>query len=1166
MKKESILSTATAILLLICSLPPIAMTTGPIQPPVAADTLYVGRDGWGPRYADPIRVDDEQSQELIFNAYDTLIIFGAPVTNSWRMWDVHEQYWDFSPSLATNVPIWQEVVADFHGLASIPPAGDPTGIPLEILPPDASEYVICGWVDNNPDGMLGQCDVIYISERLAGVEVTCRAWHVLSFNQSINVLHLHRFYYDFSIRMDDGHGNPISFVDNLGNVVDTFDIYDAEYSFKRGLVQDQVGSPMWKFYKPFFDQMSSDWWDTGNPADAYCLSWLINDTVEVLPGNVLRINVGVAFPDAAFKQILCGTWASIVSKEWCIEKGCWNGDLFTDGDSDGYPNWWTQWRHVPLSPIQAVDPLNYAGTGPYRVTVVDSVSNLVVLQRNALYWKGWPATERKSYLEYIDIEYVTDWTSRENAFIAGMLDICEVPRVYMSQLLDAYGEQKYPEIKTIKNIVPFLSLDAVIFKFTVDPASSHIGFGQFPDGIPTDFFNNTHVRKAFAYAWNHSDYLRNVWKDEAVCRETPDIVGLVPDYYTKSPDPPYTYDISVANVVSELQQAMFTQGVETKSVWDWGGFRLDIFYSTGNDERRLAAENIKATFDMINVQYGKLFFVNGLALDSPTLLSQFEDCMLPLCVMGYHCNYADADDFKRSFMHSYGDFSYFQNYTTVNGWNTLGPRTGMSKDQLIDLAVKTPDGPQRANMYADLDDIYITDCPSFPIVQPSGRRWCQSWVRGWYYNALYPSDYYYHLYKENTPWADVTGPKTGIPDGIVNIMDLFYVGEHYGARAPDPGQVPPRQIYDERWAPGTYGCGGCDVHGDRKIDMRDTTYEASHFFEGFPQEQEHGGSVDLVAETSKPTVAIDRTVTVAVKVKSVTNFAGYETCLIYNGSLLELVSWRTEPIPGWELNTARATQKVFGGESCVLVDCAKNIGSGSAFSGSATLVTFVFKGLAEGTATLGISRSTLAAGDPMQGILYNPINGTVSVARDVHDIAIDNIESAKKVVGKGYCANMSVALTNLGSLTETFNVTVYANTTIVANLTDITLSSGNSATIAFLWNTTYFAKGSYTIWAYAWPVADEIDLTDNNRTLADGAISIGVPCDVVGPPGYTGPPDGECNNRDIGYFCTKFGTTPTSPNWDSNCDVIGPPPGWPDNTVNMRDLGEACNNFGNTDP
>jgi len=120
----------------------------------------------------------------------------------------------------------------------------------------------------------------------------------------------------------------------------------------------------------------------------------------------------------------------------------------------------------------------------------------------------------------------------------------------------------------------------------------------------------------------------------------------------------------------------------------------------------------------------------------------------------------------------------------------------------------------------------------------------------------------------------------------------------------------------------------------------------------------------------------------------------------------------------------------------------------------------------------------------------------------------------------------------------------------------VTLTSGNSTTITFAWNTTGFPKGNYTISAYAWPVPDEIDLDDN--TLIGGVVSVGVPCDVTGPTPSV--PDGVCNMRDIGYFCSKFMTN------DPNCDVTGPTTRSPDGIVNMRDIGEACNNFMKKDP
>jgi len=180
----------------------------------------------------------------------------------------------------------------------------------------------------------------------------------------------------------------------------------------------------------------------------------------------------------------------------------------------------------------------------------------------------------------------------------------------------------------------------------------------------------------------------------------------------------------------------------------------------------------------------------------------------------------------------------------------------------------------------------------------------------------------------------------------------------------------------------------------------------------------------------------------------------------------------------------------------------------------------------------------------------------------VHDVAINNITPAKTVIGQSYTTNMNATVANQGNFTETLNVTLYANTTPIETK-QVTLTNGTSTTVTFTWNTTGFGKGNYTIWAYAWPVQSETDIADNNVS-ATISVYIGVPCDVSGP--ILGVPDGVCNMRDIGYMCSKFGTTPTSPNWDPNADVTGPILKVPDNIVNMRDIGEACRNFLKTDP
>ena len=148
-----------------------------------------------------------------------------------------------------------------------------------------------------------------------------------------------------------------------------------------------------------------------------------------------------------------------------------------------------------------------------------------------------------------------------------------------------------------------------------------------------------------------------------------------------------------------------------------------------------------------------------------------------------------------------------------------------------------------------------------------------------------------------------------------------------------------------------------------------------------------------------------------------------------------------------------------------------------------------------------------------------------------HDIAIVNIAASKTIVGKGYSMANDVTVINLGSSDEAFNVTLYANQTIIGTLTNVTIPCGCRTTITLSWNTTGFVKGNYTIWAYAWPVIGEIDKADN--TFTDGWVIVTISGDVNGD-----------RIVDISDLVITVGTIPSSPiinpeNWNPNADING---------------------------
>jgi hypothetical protein len=120
----------------------------------------------------------------------------------------------------------------------------------------------------------------------------------------------------------------------------------------------------------------------------------------------------------------------------------------------------------------------------------------------------------------------------------------------------------------------------------------------------------------------------------------------------------------------------------------------------------------------------------------------------------------------------------------------------------------------------------------------------------------------------------------------------------------------------------------------------------------------------------------------------------------------------------------------------------------------------------------------------------------------------------------------------------------------------VTLESGASTTLTFTWNTTGFAKGNYTISAYAWPVLGETDTADN--TFIDNYVIVAMVGDITGP--IQNVPDGWVDGRDIALVCKNFGKYPSKPGYNPNTDINN------DGKTDGKDIAITCRNFGKRDP
>jgi parallel beta-helix repeat protein len=201
-----------------------------------------------------------------------------------------------------------------------------------------------------------------------------------------------------------------------------------------------------------------------------------------------------------------------------------------------------------------------------------------------------------------------------------------------------------------------------------------------------------------------------------------------------------------------------------------------------------------------------------------------------------------------------------------------------------------------------------------------------------------------------------------------------------------------------------------------------------------------------------------------------------------------------------------------------------------------------------GSDGIGDTNHTIDAGNVDHYPLMRPFVG-------VHEVGIANVTTSKAgclpkpSVSQGYDVDITVKVANYGVGTETFSLTIYANTTILKTL-GLTLTGRSSTTIVFTWNTTGFARDNYTISAYATPVTGETNMTDN--TFVGGNLTVTLVGDVNC--------DGYVGIDDIFNIASHFSEDPTFPLWNPNCDINN------DLYIGIDDIFTAAQHFAEEGP
>lgn len=479
---------------------------------------------------------------------------------------------------------------------------------------------------------------------------------------------------------------------------------DVKYSFIRGMIQDRAGGPIWMLYEPFFGPETPSLSALvekvlGEPVDPKELTpeqsakvyAELDKKIEIDGNNVI---FHLANPYPPFLNIIAkgASWSSILDKEWTIEQGGW----------DGSPETIAKYH----DPVKEEDPLydKMMGTGPF--ILVEWVNgDHVIFRRNDNYWRE-PANFKTVVIKNVD-----EWSTRKLMLLRGDADMVYVPKQFRPQVENEEGI-------TISEPFPVLQNMNMVFNWDINPkGNDNVGSGKLDgNGIPTNFFADVHVRRAFSYCFNYKDYIDQVRMGEALQLRGP-IVSPLLGYDENSE----VFHLDLEKAEEEFKKAF------NGELWE-KGFKLTLVYNSGNDSRKTAADMLKFYIEQINPK----FKVEVRGVQWSTYLDQTVKGMMPASFGGWLADFPDPHNFAQPFLHSAGYYASRRG----EAYKKWARESGL--DDLINKGIMTVDKAEREKIYKQIQQMSIDYAIDLWVDQPIGVNTRRSWIKGWYPNSMRP--------------------------------------------------------------------------------------------------------------------------------------------------------------------------------------------------------------------------------------------------------------------------------------------------------------------------------------------------------------------------------------------------------------------------------------------
>jgi peptide/nickel transport system substrate-binding protein len=544
---------------------------------------------------------------------------------------------------------------------------------------------------------------------------------------------------------------------------------DVEYTIERGMLQDAPTGVQWMLYGPLLGATGSldAKFDTNGDgtidATEYAnLDAAINGAVQ---SNATFVWFNFPTPYAPFQQILTQGWAMVPNKQWCIERGCWNGQ---HGNYAEFQRTW-QPSSSPLmdsAVTSSSEPM--MGTGPYKLKVfnTDPHTGFQSFEKFDDYWQGWPAPGAGGFCKFATIKVVEEWANRKAQFFSTdpglQIDFTDVPSANAPEL--HVGGNKdgptYPGFRLTKYEPQ--TIGALFFCYNVSSPSDFmpkLGTADKPD-----LFSDRDLRLGFIYAFNSTQLNEQYFLGESITPNT--IMAKGTAFYNDSKP---SYNINIDLATQHFQAAWGGQ------VWSQG-ITVKLVYNTGNLARQTVMNQI-ADVIMHRIQWPASAKVQIDVIADPwsIILPAMDDHAIADFVIGWLADYPDPSDWFGPFMDPAGTYSGISQVIQYGlgdiskNWysgasygpppytNALGEHVTAINNTYVAHIIKTALGGTpaiREKLYNELMDIQYAEAGSIPLYQAIARHYERSWINGWVggysNNPIAVGHYFYQIWKATT--------------------------------------------------------------------------------------------------------------------------------------------------------------------------------------------------------------------------------------------------------------------------------------------------------------------------------------------------------------------------------------------------------------------------------